>query len=107
MTWTTGRRSTDYYKLKLFSFWRFDCYLIKYDQSFQLDLHIDEVPGFQHHRCNIQIYGERAMYFLEPPYFTSAKHRVNIFRADKPHGLYFTSRRGLMLSFGWIKKVTE
>lgn len=102
MSWVKGRRSDDYHKLKVFSFWRFDCYFIKYGHDFQLDLHIDEVMGFEHYRCNIQLRGQSDMYFLDAPIYQSK--RIKIFRADRPHGLSFTKERGLMISFGWIKK---
>ena len=104
--WTLGRQSTPqyfYYKFKIFSLWRMDCYLIKYCKACAVGYHKDEVPGFNHYRCNIQLRGINRLCCTYPSY-KEHKNRITIFKADEPHSFGMTLESGLILSVGWIKK---
>lgn len=53
MTWQPGRRGTGYWKLKLWSFWRTDAYILRYPEGSSVPWHRDSVPGRRHFRLNV------------------------------------------------------
>lgn len=57
MKWEPGRQGTGYEKLKIWSFWRTDCYLLRYRVGASIPQHIDPVEGRSHWRVNIRFPG--------------------------------------------------
>ncbi len=102
MKWQKGRQNYYYEKLKIFSFWRIDCYFIRYSKGCAVGYHTDNVKGFRHYRCNIQLKGINRLYCLDKPIHKSK--RITLFRSDKMHSFGITMEKGLILSFGLILK---
>lgn len=103
--WTKGRQNYFYEKLKLFSFWRMDCYLIRYSKGCAIGYHTDDVPGFKHYRCNIQLRGIDRLCCPEEKPLVKRK-RITVFRSDKLHSFGITLENGLILSFGLVSRET-
>ena len=56
MKWELGRQNTGYEKLKLFSFWRFDAYILRFKPGAYVDYHRDRINfprERKHFRLNI------------------------------------------------------
>jgi hypothetical protein len=96
--WIPGRQSEQYEKLKIFSFWFLDCYLIRYQAGFQLPIHTDPVENKKHYRLNIVLRGENA--YVGNYIFKF--YRIVCFRSDLPHGTKIITKPRLILSFGWV-----
>lgn len=100
--WIGGRQIKEYYyeKMKIYSFWRIDCYLIRWGAGTAIGNHLDIVDGKKHYRFNIRLKGEKdKLYIIGKTIF----HwwRFCLFRPDKYlHGLKPTMKSGLLLSFG-------
>lgn len=88
LKWVSGRQKTGYKKLKLFQFWRMDCYLLKYEVGDFIPWHIDPVPNHKHFRLNIVLRkakrGGILAYKLsnEAMDFELIKNRITLFRSD-------------------------
>lgn len=102
MRWTHGRQNYYYEKLKIFSFWRMDCYLIRYTEGCAIGYHTDDVPGFKHYRMNIQLKGVNTLCVLSK--CALLRKRIAVFRSDTLHSFGPTLEKGLILSFGLIIK---
>jgi hypothetical protein len=91
-------------KMKIYSFWRIDCYLIRYGKGTMIGLHKDEIKGYKHYRLNILLKGEDDKLFVHgKPIFRCC--RVILFRPDMQlHGVETTNKSALLLSFGWKVK---
>ena len=102
MEWTRGRLTEYFYeKMKIFSFWRMDCYLIRYSAGCGVGYHTDLVPGKKHYRLNIQLKGIDKLCLLDDLRGTFNKpKRFRVFRADRMHAFGPTEEAGLILSFG-------
>lgn len=103
--WITGRQSTQefyYQRLKIYSFWRTDCYLIRWGKGTAVGNHLDKVKGYKHYRLNIRLMGDKKKLFvIGKPIFHF--WRICFFRPDKYlHGLKPTDKKGLLISFGFI-----
>ena len=103
--WTNGRQNFYYQKLKLFSLFRFDCYLIRYGFGTAIGWHTDDVEGYRHYRFNIQLRGKNRMEFCGGKLLNL--WRIAIFRSDKLHCMDITKEKGLILSFGVILRNRE
>lgn len=111
MTWQPGRRGTGYWKLKLWSFWRTDAYILRYPEGSSVPWHRDSVPGRRHFRLNVvlkraQVGGEMVILGVRKPRpFDCAggvPGRIYCFRPDlHPHRV-FRIHQGerWVLSFG-------
>ena len=104
--WTEGRQGTGYFKIKIFSFFRVDCYILKFPKSSKIPSHLDICPGYAHHRINIVLKrpvrgGELS---LDGKSITG---RVIYFRPDKEvHEVSeILSGTRYVLSFGWLKSL--
>lgn len=99
--WVDGRQIKHYKKMKIYSFWRVDCYLIKYSAGTAVGNHKDTIEGYKHYRLNILLKGEMdKLAMIGKPIFKW--WRVILFRPDLYlHCLKPTSKAGLILSFGW------
>lgn len=105
--WQYGRQNYYYQKFKLYSFYRCDAYLVRYGRGTAIGWHADETPGFAHYRINIQLRGVNRTEFFPDPNIKPIYHSnwLSIFRADKVlHCMGISLEKGLILSFGFIKK---
>jgi hypothetical protein len=92
---TKGRQDANYYKCKLWSFWRIDGWIIKCDNE-AIPEHVDPVKDRKHFRLNITIKGRDK--FHGKAIFKW--WRVCFFRPDiNPHSVEKGS--WTMLSFGF------
>lgn len=98
MKWSKGRQDCFYEKLKIYSFWRIDCYLIRYSKGLAISYHTDDVPGKKHYRLNIQLLGKNRLCHMDN--LIKKRGVFDLFRADKLHSFGVTLERGLILSFG-------
>ena len=98
MRWIKGRQNYFYEKLKIYSFWRVDCYFIKYSKGCAVGYHTDDVPGKKHFRLNIQLKGKNRLCHIDN--LIKKRGRFDLFRADKLHSFGVTLEDGLILSFG-------
>jgi hypothetical protein len=59
MKWESGRQDAtqSLMKLKIWSRWNTDCYLLKFKEGSVIDEHLDPVEGKKHYRLNITLYG--------------------------------------------------
>jgi hypothetical protein len=105
MTWTPGRQNYFYHKLKIYSFWKIDCYLIRYSKGLAIGYHVDDVPGHKHYRLNIQLRGINRLCLLED--LNRKMGRFTWFRSDRMHSFGITLEPGLILSFGFAIKERE
>jgi hypothetical protein len=60
MKWESGRQDAtqSLMKLKIWSKWNTDCYLLKLKEGSEIGEHLDPVKGKKHYRMNITIYGK-------------------------------------------------
>jgi hypothetical protein len=93
-----GRQNYFYNKLKIYSFWRFDCYLIGYSAGCAVGYHTDDVANKKHYRLNIQLLGKNRLCHTDN--FLKLRGRFDLFRADRMHSFGVTLEKGLILSFG-------
>jgi len=96
--WENGRQNYYYEKLKIYSFWRIDCYLIRYSRACAVGYHTDDVENKKHYRMNIQLKGIDRLCHIDN--MNCKKKIIRIFRADKLHSFGPTLESGLILSFG-------
>lgn len=101
MKWEDGRQNSYYQKMKIFSFWSMDCYLIRYSKGCAVGYHTDDIPGKKHYRMNLQLKGVDRLCLLDnlKSSFKNPKF-IRIFRADKMHSFGPSMESGLILSFG-------
>jgi hypothetical protein len=101
--WEIGRQNSGYHKLKLFSFYRADCYLLFYPINSFIQPHIDKVKG-KHFRINLILRQaiKGGVFFCSNPIINWK--RIKIFRADiSEHGLTNIEQgTRLVLSIGFI-----
>lgn len=83
LRWRSGRQNSGYYKMLLFSFWRFDCYLLKFTEGSSIKSHVDPVPGYKHYRLNILLKNaeDGGDFVCDSPLILNTK-RVKFFRSD-------------------------
>lgn len=55
LRWIPGRQESGYFKMKLFSFAKIDCYLIKYPPGSCIGKHKDSVGRGSHYRANLLV----------------------------------------------------
>lgn len=94
MKWESGRQdaTSSLKKLKIWSKWNTDCYLLKFDAGSKIDEHLDVVEGKKHYRFNITLNGEWEFITGDSNYSTlqrmgsyhlfrpdTTKHSANIF----------------------------
>lgn len=107
MPWISGRQGGGYEKFPLFSFWKVDCYLIRYRKNAEVKWHRDPVQGKRHYRLNIllQRSEEGGMFLLNGPSVFQF-WRIRIFRPDlyAHRVLPVKSGERLILSLGWVKE---
>jgi hypothetical protein len=58
--WEAGRQGTGYRKLRLGQGPRWDLYVLDYPAGTSIPTHVDPVPGRQHWRANLRLWGEDA-----------------------------------------------
>lgn len=107
MWWHKGRGDSGYFKFKLWSFHRFDCYILKYPKGSEIHSHIDPVTNSEHHRWNYSFgsYIGGRFYLMAP----LGRHYIDKnpykFRPDEEyHGVskvLWGTR--YVLSIGWTK----
>jgi hypothetical protein len=100
MRWEPGRQGTGYSKLRLYSLWRTDCYILHYPVGSHVPLHSDPVPGRRHWRANLILRGEDAFWTEKPPLIDWAW--LKVFRSDEPHSVGQVARDRWVLSFGLV-----
>lgn len=105
MKWMKGRQRAPYEKLKLFSFWRMDAWLIRYSAGLAVGYHRDIVKGFKHYRLNIQLRGVNRLCVLNE--FGKKRGRFDFFRSDELHSFGMTLEKGLILSLGFVKRESK
>lgn len=49
MKWESGRQSDSYFKMKIFSFWRIDCYILKFPPLSRVPTHTDRIGADKKH----------------------------------------------------------
>lgn len=97
--WERGRNpGTWYWKKKIFQFWRFDCWLIRYPPSVKLRNHCDTVPGKRHFRLNIVLKGKGE--FIGERVLLKWRDRFTLFRSDATHSMKNGPTERLVLSIG-------
>ena len=100
MKWVQGRQGTGYRKLPLLHGKSWDSYLIDYPSQAHVPMHTDPVPGKQHFRLNILLWGEDN--FQGQTIFSTK--RIKLFRPDiVPHSVEKVSRRRIVFSVGWVQ----
>ena len=100
MKWQFGRQNLYYQKLKIFSFSRLDCYLIRYSPGLAIGYHKDTVEGRKHFRLNIHLIGKNRLCCLDNLKNFGQMSRVCLFRADRIHSYGPTCEKGLILNIG-------
>lgn len=79
LIWEYGRQGTGYRKLKVFSFWRVDCYILWYPPKSYIPTHTDPVPGYKHYRLNYTFWrGDGGDLVIN-----DKRSRLTFFRSDK------------------------
>lgn len=82
--WIEGRQNSGYFKMPLFlsSFFRVDCYLLKFKQGSHVPEHLDPVDSGKHYRLNIILKGAVGgeVKFAEKPILLGK--RFHLFRPD-------------------------
>lgn len=109
MKWELGRQGGEYLKHKIFNstWFRIDCYLLKFPLHSVIRPHLDPAPkGWNHYRINIVLKKAKAggkFYCLYP--IINWK-RIKLFRPDiSIHGVTkITKGQRLVLSIGWLKR---
>lgn len=107
MRWEQGRLNTGYEKLKLFQFWRFDCYVLRFRTGALVPMHTDVVPNKKHHRINILLKdcdeGGYVWGCSQKTWQVGYNRRFVYFRPDLiVHGMYEVLKgTKYILSIGW------
>src|SRR5690242_12724628 len=62
--WVGGRQCKEFYyeRMKIYSFWRIDCYLIRWGAGSAVPDHKDEIKGYKHYRLNILLRGDKSRF---------------------------------------------
>jgi hypothetical protein len=100
-----GRQGTGYYKTKIFSFWRFDCYYVEYGVGSLIPGHVDPVQGKRHFRANVILTkAKKGGYFVCNNMILNWS-RLKIFESGKyKHSVTeITEGKRRVLSFGFTK----
>ncbi len=97
LRWQVGRQGTGYRKLLLAQGRCWDLYVIDYPPGSCVPVHTDPVPGRQHWRANLRLWGEDAFEGTA----VVRLGRLVIFRPDiAPHAVTTVRRRRVLLSCG-------
>jgi len=100
-SWQPGRQGTGYSKLLLHQGRRWDLYLLRYPPGASVPPHRDPLPGREHWRANLLLWGEdvfRGDAWLRLP-------RLVVFRPDvTEHEVAPVARLRLVLSLGWARR---
>jgi hypothetical protein len=107
MNWIRGRIGDGYSKLKLWSFYRFDAWILKYPPGSHTGEHLDSVPtGYKHYRLNIVLRKAEGKFFGADLFHIG--DRVILFRPDK---MWHSARNEAtakhtryVLSVGWLTR---
>lgn len=97
LRWQPGRQGTGYRKLAVAQGRHWDLYILDYPPGTAIPTHTDPVPGRDHWRANVVVWGERsfegdAVLRLGP---------LVVFRPDvMPHSVARVTRRRVVVSFG-------
>lgn len=77
-----GRQNTGYWKLKLFSFYFMDCYILYYPVNSYIPVHTDAVSKGKHYRlnCTIKKPEKGGNFIVEKSIFRTK--RFTLFRPD-------------------------
>ena len=102
MKWESGRQdaTSSIQKLKIWSRWNTDCYLLKFDKGCVIDDHKDPVEGKRHFRFNLTIYGK--WNFFKGIYGdTQEMGDFHLFRPDITEHSANVIDDTVVLSIGW------
>lgn len=101
--WEQGRQNTNYWKLKIISWWFFDLYLLMYPEGSFIPPHQDPVEGKKHYRLNIELMKakEGGEFICRGGYQWG---RFILFRPDLyEHAVTrITKGKRYLLSLGWV-----
>jgi hypothetical protein len=110
--WRPGRQGTGYRKMLLAEGKCWDCYLIDYPPGAGVPDHRDPVPGKQHHRLNITVWGDPRRFAAQTDIVAQVRdefelwlgQRIVRFRPDHiTHSVRPSLERRLVLSIGWVR----
>ena len=103
--WELGRQGTGYEKLKIFSFWRVDCYLLRLPEGSYIPKHVDKIDSGKHYRLNIILKDAKVggVFICDNPIYETK--RVKLFRSDLSEHSVAMVIKGTryVLSIGWSK----
>jgi hypothetical protein len=103
MKWECGRQeaTSSIKKLKIWSRWNTDCYLLKFDKGCVIEAHKDPVPSKRHFRLNITLYGEWCFFTEDSNYGTLQRMGSrHLFRPDIVEHSAHVMTGTLILSLG-------
>lgn len=105
MKWESGRQdaTSSLKKLKIWSRWNTDCYLLKFDNGCEIGDHLDVVNGKKHYRFNITIYG-KWLFFKGIIGNYQTMGSFHLFRPDITKHSAYVQRDTMVLSFGLCLK---
>ncbi len=103
MKWESGRQNAtqSLMKLKVWSKWNTDCYLLKFKEGSVIDKHLDIVEGKKHYRMNITLYGKWLFFKgISGDYQTIGS--CHIFRPDITKHSAYVQKNTMVLSIGIV-----
>ena len=107
MKWIKGRQNSGYDKMRIIlsSYFKFDLYILRFNEGSYIDTHVDPVKAGKHFRLNIILKNAKkgGEFVCKNTIFRNSF--INYFRPDiEEHGvtrIYRGTR--YVLSIGWIK----
>lgn len=101
--WSNGRKKTGYEKLRIISFWFFDCYILRFRKGSLIPKHRDPVADKKHYRLNIILKNAKAGGEFNCSNCIIDWGRIKLFRPDRyKHSVTeVTEGTRYVLSMGW------
>lgn len=101
--WQEGRQGSGYEKFKLFSFFFFDLYILRFPERSCISTHLDPVPRWKHFRFNVVLKQASGGEFVCPNAYINWG-RIKFFRPDihKHSVTEITKGTRYVLSLGWL-----
>lgn len=81
--WSNGRKKTGYEKMKIVSFWFFDCYILRFREGAYVPKHRDPVENKKHYRLNIILQYAKAGGIFKCSNCIINWWRIRLFRPDR------------------------
>jgi hypothetical protein len=104
--WELGRQSSGYAKFKIFSFYKYDMYILKFPEGSVITPHVDIVDSRRHFRANIIIKHAKTGGTFKCLNTICNFSRLKIFRPDMEMHSVSKIIKGTryVLSIGWVFK---